>query len=88
MGVLKNTDAVLDVTKLKNNTLLQMLNFPYGQYDITYENIELMKKGVINPKDFYSHVKSVEDIQEVLRLVETKEAIKVDVYKRQLSDIA
>ena len=79
MGVLKNTDAVLDVTKLKNNTLLQMLNFPYGQYDITYENIELMKKGVINPKDFYSHVKSVEDIQEVLRLVETKEAIKVVV---------
>ena len=51
----------------------------YGQYDITYENIELMKKGVINPKDFYSHVKSVEDIQEVLRLVETKEAIKVVV---------
>ena len=43
MGVLKNTDYLLEITKLKNNTLLQMLNFPYGQYDITAENIELIR---------------------------------------------
>lgn len=30
MGVLRNTDALLDVTALKNNTLLQMLSFPMG----------------------------------------------------------
>ena len=77
MGVLKNTDAVVDVTKLKNNTLLQMLNFPYGQYDITNENIELMQRGIINPKDFYSHVRKPEEIDDVLRLVTAKEAIKV-----------
>ena len=77
MGVLKNTDAVVDVTKLKNNTLLQMLNFPYGQYDITSENVELMRKGVINPKDFYTHVRKPEQIDEVLQLVTTKEALKV-----------
>lgn len=77
MGVLRNYDCTIDLTCLKNNTLLQMLNFPYGQYAITAENIELMEKGVINPKDFYSHVKSVEDIQEVVKLVAEKKAIKV-----------
>ncbi len=79
MGVLKNTDAVMDVTKLKNNTLVQMLNFPYHEHATTYENIELFEKGVINPKDYYSHVVSVENIEEVLRLVTSKEAIKVIV---------
>ena len=77
MGVLRNTDAMVDVTKLKNNTRLQMLNFPYGQYDITAENIRLIEKGVIHPKDFYSHVMNVEDIQEAVRLVAEKEAVKV-----------
>lgn len=77
MGVLRNSDAVVDVTKLKNNTLLQMLNFPYGQYDITAENIELMRKGIINPKDFYSHVRGLDDIQEVVQLVADKKAVKV-----------
>ena len=36
-----------------------------------------MRAGIINPKDFYSHVKGVEEIQEVIRLVEEKKAIKV-----------
>ena len=77
MGVLKNTDAVLDVTKLKNNTLLQMLNFPYGQYAITAENIELIRRGVIDPKDFYTHVRRPEEIEDVMELVRTKQALKV-----------
>lgn len=77
MGVLRNTDSVMDLSKMKNNTLLQMLNFPYGQFEITMENIELMRKGIINPKDFYSHVKSVEEIQEVVQLVADKKTIKV-----------
>ena len=47
MGVLRNFDRMLRVTELKNNTLLQMLNFPYGQYAITNENIELIRKGII-----------------------------------------
>ena len=54
-----------------------MLNFPYGQWDVTMENIELMRKGVINPKDFYSHVRGLDDIQEVVDLVAEKKAIKV-----------
>ena len=77
MGVLRNTDSAMDITKLKNNTLLQMLNFPYGQYEITAENIALMEKGIINAKDFYEHVKRPEDIEEVVRLVAEKKTIKV-----------
>lgn len=77
MGVLRSDDAALEVTKLKNNTLLQMLNFPYGQYDITGENIELIRSGFIDPKDFYTHVRGVEQIDEVLELVQKKEALKV-----------
>ena len=77
MGVLRNTDAVLDVTRLKNNTLLQMLNFPYGQYDITAENVALIRSGFVNPKDFYTHVCKVEQIDEVLELVRSKQALKV-----------
>lgn len=77
MGVLRNSDCAVDVTKLKNNTLLQMLNFPYGQYEITNENIELMQKGIINPKDFYSHVMSREEIDDVVELVAEKKTIKV-----------
>lgn len=77
MGVLRNTDAVVDVTKLRNNTLLQMLNFPYGQFEITNENIELMEKGIIDPKDFYSHVMGVEEIEDVVKLVADKKTIKV-----------
>lgn len=77
MGVLRNTDSMVNASALKNNTLLQMLNFPYGQYEITDENIRLMQDGVINPKDFYSHVKGLADIQEVYQLVAEKKTIKV-----------
>ena len=77
MGVVKNTDSIVNISKLKNNTLLQMLNFPYGQFTITAENVELMQKGIINPKDFYSHVRGLDDIQEVVQLVADKKAIKV-----------
>lgn len=77
MGVLRNTDSVVNVSRLKNNTLLQMLNFPHGQYQITAENIELIRAGIINPKDFYSHIMGVAEIAEVVEMVAAKKTIKV-----------
>ena len=79
MGVLKNDDGFVNASALKNNTVLHMLNFPYGQYAICSENVKLIQEGKINPKDFYSHVKPMEEIQEVMRLVASKEAKKVIV---------
>ena len=56
------------------------LEIVYSDGEVNYisaENVELIRKGVIDPKDFYSHVRSVEDIQEVVQLVADKKAIKV-----------
>jgi L-iditol 2-dehydrogenase len=77
MGVLKKDDASFDVTRLRNNTMFQLLNLPSGEYDIMKENLELIDAGKINPKDFYSHVLPRENIEECLRLVREKKALKV-----------
>jgi len=77
MGVLKNTDCVIDASHLKNNTLLHMLNFPYGEYQRMEENIGYIRQGLVNPKDFYSHVLPMDRIDDVLELVRNRQAFKV-----------
>ncbi len=77
MGVLKRGDTNIDVTRLQNNTLFQLLNLPYGEYDLMEENFALMAEGKINPKDFYSHVMPREEIHECIRLVKERKALKV-----------
>ena len=77
MGVLKDTDATLPVTKLTNNTFLQMLNFPYGEIAATPENIKLIQEGKVDPKNFYSHVMSINDIQKIIQMVKNREVLKV-----------
>lgn len=77
MGVLPQKDSRVDVTRLQNNTLLQMLNLPYGEYQVMQENIRLIQAGKIDPKDFYSHVLPVEEINTCMELVCKKEALKV-----------
>lgn len=77
LGVLHKNDRLLDLSKLQNNTRLQMLGFPYGEYDIMDENIELIRAGKIRPSDYYSHVLPMEQIQEARELVRSKQAMKV-----------
>lgn len=77
VGVLKSNDLMIDTSRLKCNTRLQMLNFPVGEYAIMDETIELIRTGVVNPKDFYSHVLPYEEISEAARLVRSREALKV-----------
>ena len=77
MGVLKSYDSMIDAQKLKPNIILHMLNFPYGEYSIIPENIDLIQKGIINPKDFYSHVLPIKRLHEGLELVKSKQAFKV-----------
>ncbi len=77
VGVLKSGDLFVDTSRLKCNTRLQMLNFPVGEYAIMDETIELIRKGVVNPKDFYSHVLPFEEISTAAELVRTREAFKV-----------
>lgn len=77
LGVLKNGDTLLDASKLQNNTSLHMLNFPYGEYDVLPEVIEMIETGVLVPREFYSHVLPYTKIHEALRLIESREGFKV-----------
>jgi len=77
MGVLKNTDCMIDVSLLKNSTMLHMLNFPYGEYTRMNENIGYIQQGLIDPKNYYSHVMHVDQIHDVIELVKSKKALKV-----------
>lgn len=77
MGVLRDNDLLVDVSKLKNNTLLHMLNFPHGEYAVVPEVVRYIQSGQIDPKDFYSHVLPMERIDEAMELIRSKQALKV-----------
>lgn len=77
MGVLKENDAVLNVTKLQNNTSLHMLNFPYRRMDYIDELVGLIRSGKLALSDFYSHVLPAERIDECMSMIRDKRALKV-----------
>lgn len=77
MGVLKMTDTMLNVAKLQNNTRLHMLNFPYQRMNYMGELVDLIHQGKIVPKHFYSHVLPAERINDCVRMIREKEALKV-----------
>jgi L-iditol 2-dehydrogenase len=41
------------------------------------ENIEYIQKGLIDPKNYYSHVLPMDRLDEILDLVRNKKALKV-----------
>ena len=45
MGVLRQGDTCVDITRLKNTTMVQLLNLPYGEYTVMRENIRLIQEG-------------------------------------------
>lgn len=77
MGVLRQGDTHIDITHLKNNTMIQLLNLPFGEYAVMEENIQMIRAGKIDPRQFYSHVIPIENIQECMELVRRREALKV-----------
>lgn len=77
VGVLKKDDICLNMEGFKNSVRLQMLNFPYHSFASFDRLQDMIRRGLVHPKDFYSHVIPVEKIQEALELVRTKKAIKV-----------
>lgn len=77
VGVLKADDRLLDMNLIQNNTRIQKLNYPYGEYAIMDENIRLIQSGKLDPKDFYSHVMPLEQINEAIELVKSRQAMKV-----------
>ena len=77
LGVLRSDDRTLDFNLIRNNTRIQKLNYPYGEYAIMDENIALIRAGKIRPADFYTHVLPMDEVNEAMRLVRTREALKV-----------
>ena len=77
MGVLRQGDTCVDIPRLKNNTMIQLLNLPQGEYAVMEENIRMIEEGRIDPRQFYSHVLPLEEIETCLELVRRKEALKV-----------
>lgn len=77
MGVLKDSDAVLNLLKLQNNTRLHMLNLPYKRMDYMDELVRLIREGKIVPRHYYSHVLPAEKISECIELIRSKDALKV-----------
>ena len=76
LGVLRKDDLLINVGRLKWNTSLHMLNWPYGEYDILPETIKLIQAGKVNPKDFYSHVLPFTEVNRAAELVRTRQALK------------
>lgn len=77
MGVLKKSEAQIDLIKLQNHTKLHMLNFPYQRMEYMDKLVELIHAGKIDPKAYYSHVLPIERISECVRLIGNKEALKI-----------
>ena len=77
LGVLRKDDNLVNLSALTNNTSVHMLNFPYREYDALDENLGYIKQGLIDPKNYYSHVMPMEQVGEALRLVNAKQTIKV-----------
>jgi threonine dehydrogenase-like Zn-dependent dehydrogenase len=77
LGVLRKDDAHVDLTRLTNNTLVHMLNFPYEEYAHFEENLSYIQDGLIDPKVLYSHVMPLEDVEKAVELVLNKQTTKV-----------
>lgn len=77
LGVLRKDDSKVDLSLLKNNTFVHMLNFPYEEYSCFEENVDYIQRGLVDPKNFYSHVLPMDEVEKALELVTTKQTTKV-----------
>lgn len=77
LGVLKDNDRFVDTSRLKDNTLLHMLNYPYGEYDVMDQTIAMIQQGRIRPRDFITHVVPMERIEDAMELIKQQEGLKV-----------
>lgn len=77
LGVLRKGDSKVDLSLLRNNTFVHMLNFPYEEYACLEENLDYIRRGLIDPKNFYQHVLPMDEVEKALALVMNKQTTKV-----------
>ncbi|NLG25708.1 MAG: alcohol dehydrogenase catalytic domain-containing protein, partial [Clostridiales bacterium] len=76
-GVLKRAKADVNLIDLPNNALLQTLNWPYREHASHDAVVELVLRGALNPKDFYSHVMPLDQAPAAVELIRSRRAYKV-----------
>ena len=76
-GVLYRPNADINLVDLPNNIMLQTLNWPYREHAAHDEVLALVKKGVLKPTDFYSHVLPLDRAPEGVEMIRTRRAYKV-----------
>lgn len=82
-GVHKRKKANLNLFDLPSNTCLHVLPWPYQEHRVHDEVVELIKSGKLNPKDYYSQVLPMNQIEEVVRLIRTRQAHKIILDMRE-----
>ena len=76
-GVLKHAKGEINLVDLPNNIRLHTLNWPYREHAAHDEVVELVHRGVLNPKDFYSHVLPIGEAPRGVDLIRSRQAYKV-----------
>lgn len=76
-GVLKRSQADLNLLDLPNNTCVQVYNRPYHEYRAHTEVCEWISSAGIDLKEFYSHVLPIDEAAKGFELVKSRQAYKV-----------
>jgi threonine dehydrogenase-like Zn-dependent dehydrogenase len=76
-GVLKKSQAELNLLDMPNNTCVQVYNRPYHEYRAHDEVCEWVSSGSLELSSFYSHVLPIDEAAKGFELVKRREAYKV-----------
>ena len=76
-GVLKHAYANINLCDMPNNIMLQTLNWPYREHAAHDEVLSLVERGLLDPKEFYSHVLPLGEIAKGVEMIRTRQAYKV-----------
>lgn len=76
-GVIKPQGRMLDLLKIPDHVAIHKLTFPYKEHVVHNEIVEMIVRGRIDPKDYYSHVVPMEEVERGIGMIKTREAFKV-----------
>lgn len=76
-GVLKKEQANLNLFEMANNSSLHLLTWPYDEHRVHDEIVAMIQKGILDPKDFYSHVLPLSEIHTAIEMIKQRKAAKV-----------
>lgn len=76
-GVPDKDDGRFNLFDLPNHVCLHVLMQPYKEQDFHDKIISMIRKGEINPKDYYSHVIPFEQYDKAIEMTANRSAYKV-----------